>query len=291
MDTQRPAPAAPSPSAAVESAAEAALCRGFLYGVLSIGLGEPNPAVVACLRGADTRRAVEDAARLLESRSIAAGPVQTESSARHPRDGDVALVRRAAAVVRQLGRLDVEALRAAHGELFGHTTRGRVCPYECEYGPDAPAAIFQQAQRLADVTGFYAAFGLEPAPECRERPDHIRCELEFMDFLARKETYALQVGDAAMLDATREGARRFLRDHLGRFGRACALVLAAEDPGGFHGDLGDLLYDFLTLECARQRVSPGPAVLRLRSTQDDGLPMLCEPACDPTACPLPEARS
>jgi TorA maturation chaperone TorD len=44
--------------------------------------------------------------------------------------------------------------------------------------------------KLADVTGFYAAFELTPATARPDMEDHIAAELEFMSVLALKEAYA-----------------------------------------------------------------------------------------------------
>ncbi len=61
-------------------------------------------------------------------------------------------------------------------------------PYETEY--TTPDALYK-AHQLADIAGFYRAFGLEMSTENRERPDHLAAELEFMHFLALKEAQAM----------------------------------------------------------------------------------------------------
>ncbi len=73
--------------------------------------------------------------------------------------------------------------------LFGHTARGAVPPYGAEYGS---ATLFQQPHRLADLAGFYAAFGMRVDPAEHERVDHVRCQLEFLAFLARKEAHEIE---------------------------------------------------------------------------------------------------
>jgi TorA maturation chaperone TorD len=64
--------------------------------------------------------------------------------------------------------------------LFGHSLRGRTCPYETEYGKREPV---RQAHELSDIAGFYRAFGLEQK-SASERCDHIACELEFLELLS-----------------------------------------------------------------------------------------------------------
>ena len=81
--------------------------------------------------------------------------------------------------------------------------------------------------------------------------------------------------DDAPLVETRKAERLFLRDHVGRFGRALARLLAQQDSQGFFAKLGCMLGDFLTLECGRVGVSPGPLQLELRSAEEDKVPMAC----------------
>ena len=169
--------------------------------------------------------------------------------------------------------------QTAHARLFGHS-RGLVCPFETEYGPDG---AFRQPQELADIAGYYLAFGLRPSEGADERVDHAACECEFMEFLARKEAFALSAWQAASdgpesaewLDTIQGAARRFLREHLGRFGRAFASLLMKEDPEGFHGALGAVLFRFLGKECQRFGLPAGPPTLELRPPLTDDTPMAC----------------
>ena len=255
-----------------------AICRSVLYGILSLGLHVPDSASVERLRGTDTQQALLDAAEFLQPRYAVLAP---ESCAQTARDSEVALVTRLHELADYLPQLDPAALHASYGRLFGHTARGAVCPYEAEHGQDG---LFQQPQLLADISGFYEAFGLAGSDSTRERPDHMSCELEFLEFLSRKEAWAIQACDSTTRAVTHEALRLFLKDHLGRFARAFGLMLARSDPQGFYGSLGDLLFDFVTLECVRLRVAHGPAVLRLRSAVDDDVPMQCGTVCDPTLC-------
>ncbi len=166
--------------------------------------------------------------------------------------------------------------------LFGHTARGAVPPYGAEYGSDT---LFQQPQRLADLAGFYAAFGMRVDPVEHERVDHVRCQLEFLAFLARKEAYEIehQVAPEARQrtaeddwrDEIRKAERLFLREHLGRFAPAFGERLRREDPDGFYGVLGGLLRGFVEAECRRLGAAAGPDNLVLRPNEDDGAPMLC----------------
>jgi hypothetical protein len=109
-----------------------------------------------------------------------------------------------------------------------------------------------------------------------------------MAFLARKEAFALDRGDGDMLEQTRNAARLFLRDHLGRFAPALGEQLRRHDPDGFYGALGAVLASFVTGECGRAGVPAGPEGLGLRlEAPEDQAPMLCGSAalCGAGGCP------
>ncbi|MFQ5599125.1 MAG: molecular chaperone [Candidatus Krumholzibacteriia bacterium] len=260
--------------------ADEALSRSMLYGTLSLGLHAPTAEIVGRLQSMRVANAILEAARFLESGDAqareAAGDGAGDDRAAGSTDDFPRLAHRVRELTTTLSSVELDSLQALYGSLFGHTTRGRVCPYEAEFGSDSP---FQQTERLANLAGFYEAFGLIPSSLERERVDHIGCELEFLEFLSRKEAYALSPLDADMLRETRKATRLFLRDHLGRFGRAFARMLAREDPEGLYGKLADMLFDFITMECRRVGVPAGPSYLRLRSTQEDALPMQCSVGC------------
>lgn len=167
-----------------------------------------------------------------------------------------------------------DGLAATFVRLFGHTTRGPICACETEYDADNS---FYQPQQLADISGYYLAFGLRPVAGSDARADHVACECEFMDFLNRKEALLLTArsGDDETLEATRGAARTFLRDHLSRFGRAFATRVMIEDPEGFFGVLGRTLIELLDVECRRLNIEAGPIDLVVRPDVADEAPMAC----------------
>ncbi|MCL6553820.1 MAG: molecular chaperone TorD family protein, partial [Firmicutes bacterium] len=124
----------------------------------------------------------------------------------------------AAAALEAAGRacadMGEETLSVAYHRLFGHRVGGDCPVYEAQY---LPGGIFPQAQCLADVAGFYRAFGLEVGEEVRERPDHISLELEFMHVLAYREAYARRHHGPDEVGLLADAQRAFLRDHLGRW--------------------------------------------------------------------------
>jgi TorA maturation chaperone TorD len=246
-------------AACFEAAIDEALARAVLYHALALGLRPPTGDEA---RSDDPigRAASRDAAALLDARA----PSEAVLAAVERLDG------RAASPKDRLG---------AHARLFGHS-RGLVCPFETEYGK---GNAFRQPQELADIAGTYLAFGLKPQEGGDERVDHAACECEFMGFLARMEAFALgslqtngdQEEMKERIATTRGAARGFLREHLGRFGRAFASLLMKEDADGFHGALGAVLFRFLAQECQRFGLPPGPPSLELRPPMTDDTPMAC----------------
>jgi DMSO reductase family type II enzyme chaperone len=231
------------------------LGRGALWEALALGFRPPTGETVERLASAEGVAALAAAAAALD---------RAEDEALAPRvralsEGSPA----------RLGDLEV-----AYQRLFGHTARGRVPPYETEYGDDA---LFLPPRQMSDLNAFFRAFGLLLRPDAHERPDHIACECEFLLVLARKEAYALEVGDAAMLEGTQQGSRLFLRDHLGRWAPGFGMKLARDAAGEFYGRLGALTAAFVAGECRRVGVPAGPELLRLRSPEPPEAPMACGP--------------
>ena len=145
-----------------------------------------------------------------------------------------------------------QELEVAFTELFTHSS-SRDCPvHETAY---TAYEIFQQTQQMADIAGFYAAFGVETGAG-GERPDHISVELEFMQYLALKEAYARQHLGAARVRQCRRAQRLFLQDHLGGWGPAFGRRLEALDPGGWYGRAGCLLADWLEQDCRSLNATP-----------------------------------
>jgi TorA maturation chaperone TorD len=109
---------------------------------------------------------------------------------------------------------------------------------------------------LADLNGFYLAFGLGPPAAAASPPDHLGTELEFMSLLFLKLAYALERRMNEQAEITREAMGKFLEDHLGRWvpPLSAALVEAGASPA--YRAAADLLVSALALETARLGVKP-----------------------------------
>jgi len=107
------------------------------------------------------------------------------------------------------------AATQAYERIFGLVMSKECPPCETEYSPETFS--ISRSHSLADIAGFYAAFGLGPSRAFPERPDHIGVELEFMAWLTSKELAARLTGrheDIDKADICRDAQKRFLQDHL-----------------------------------------------------------------------------
>jgi TorA maturation chaperone TorD len=167
-----------------------------------------------------------------------------------------------------------EARAAGHRRLFGHTVAHGCPPYETEYGG---RHVFGQAQDLADIAGYYAAFGLGPAPQ-GERVDHLACELEFLAILAIKEAAAAAAQQADRVELCRAAEASFLRDHLGRWLPALSGTAQHQAPGSGHAVLLGLAARLVERRAAELGVRVdrlGPDARRPIEDEPDGFQFEC----------------
>jgi TorA maturation chaperone TorD len=146
-----------------------------------------------------------------------------------------------------------DALNAEYEATFGLLVSSDCPPYETEY-IDSKFA-FQSSQQLAEIAGFYQAFGLQPSDRHRERQDHVSLELEFMAVVIGLELLASArpAGDAdASQQAVvcREAQARFVGDHLAWWVPAWARLLGLLHGNGFYAASVKLLVALLPIERA-----------------------------------------
>lgn len=154
--------------------------------------------------------------------------------------------------------------------VFGLLISRECPPYETEYCPQT-FSVFR-SQHLADIAGYYRAFGLEPSNKSPERHDHISLELEFMAWLNTKTLYALEQGDAENESICRDAQMHFIEDHLAWWATAFALALRKKadgirderdlvsPPTSFQGAIGVLLAAFIPAERAILGIAPPTAL-------------------------------
>lgn len=128
------------------------------------------------------------------------------------------------AALARLSEVDHAAIPPV-GDLAGRWVRwfdlGRVAPYE---GSNVASTAGGVTPRLADVAGFYRAFGLEVVDE---RPDHVVAQLEFLAMALLAQAEAIEHGATGDAEAAADAIRLFLRDHLGSWIEAWAARVGA----------------------------------------------------------------
>ncbi|MFQ5514302.1 MAG: molecular chaperone [Myxococcota bacterium] len=107
-------------------------------------------------------------------------------------------------------------LSRAHRDSFGLAGDSICVPNETAHAPQTPQEALVRTFQLADIAGFYRAFGVEIVPET-ERVDHIVAELEFMQLLCVKQATAESHDNREAAEICAEAAAAFVEDHLGRW--------------------------------------------------------------------------
>ncbi len=181
----------------------------------------------------------------------------------HELTGARQLLPSAAALLDALRCSGAATLGAMHNGLFA----GEVAcsPYETEYEFDA----FAKARQLADIAGFYRAFGLKATTDEGASPaDFIATELDFMAHIALKLAYAQAQGWDERAEVTREAARAFLEDHPGQWVPLfCRTLAGLEDVDSFYGAAACLCDAFVHQEIEFLGARPRPALMRRASRE------------------------
>lgn len=182
-----------------------------------------------------------------------AARARAEGAGHLPPEVDTALAELAAASTGLTPARRLADLVAA----FGHVVQPDCPLYEAAGEAGDPVRM---PQRLADLIGFYRAWGLEVAPGAHERADHLALELEFMHYLAYREAYAGVHHGPERVAAVREAQRAFLAEHLARWASAVGRAVGVR-AAGWLAAAGQLLERFLTWEAETHRVWAEPVSL------------------------------
>lgn len=127
---------------------------------------------------------------------------------------------------------------------------GRVAPYE---GSNVSTTVGGITPRLADVAGFYRAFGLAVTGD---RPDHIVAQLEFLAVALLTEAEALEQNDTERAEVCARATRSFLRDHVGGWIDAWAARVSAIDELAPWLPIAAAAADLVRSEAGRRNVIP-----------------------------------
>lgn len=123
-------------------------------------------------------------------------------------------------------------LEIPYRALFGFTISPRCPPCETEFEPNDE--INFRAQQMADVGGFYRAFGWKLSPTSSERLDHISLLAEFYSILSVKEALAIDEGQEEAAGICKKARRDFFKEHLGWWVPAFGGLLYQETDSPFY---------------------------------------------------------
>ncbi|MFQ5918549.1 MAG: molecular chaperone [Thermoplasmata archaeon] len=143
---------------------------------------------------------------------------------------------------------DLEVLTAERLRLF---EKGECPPYESSYRGETDPL---KDVLMADVAGFYRAFGLIPSGEL---PDHLVSELEFVGLLCLQEARAVLAGDEGATAILRDALRKFMTDHLGRWVGRFRDEVQKKSRVRLYPLLADVLVELIEAEKVRLGIPPG----------------------------------
>lgn len=227
------------------------LAREYLYRFLAMALSDPTAGTMNYLSDPTIRRLTMDAAELLRQEAHAA-PTKLGLGELPANYLDVL------PLFAELPKWSIDPVASYQG-VFGLVCNRECPPYETEYQPSSES--FFRAQQLADIAGFYGAFGIEPAATRPERPDYLPLELEFMAFLLMKKRLAGAATDNDELarervDICGKAEHAFFREHLVWWVAAFAQGLKRKTEQGWYAKCAELLAAFLPIERSRLGISP-----------------------------------
>ncbi|MBI4185120.1 MAG: molecular chaperone TorD family protein [Proteobacteria bacterium] len=121
----------------------------------------------------------------------------------------------------------------------------RIAPYESAH---AQGGGGDRGKETGEVQDFIEAAGVALAPGGAGVVDHFGVELEFMQELARRESVAWRMGDAAAAYGFLQIQRRFLGEHLGKWAFTFCDEVRGAARGPFYRELAALASAFLAAE-------------------------------------------
>jgi len=127
----------------------------------------------------------------------------------------------------------IDEIKADYLSLFD--IGRKVSPYETEYMAEK---VSRKPFELADIAGFYAAFGFDVNEDTRNKEalDHISIELEFMAILSWKEEYAREMKQDENLMIVQDARMKFFKEHFAKWGFFyCQQVCSLSESDFFKG--------------------------------------------------------
>jgi TorA maturation chaperone TorD len=239
--------------------------RQVLCRYAAAALVDPQTGSWRLLADGDSQAAVSKAAAILRGqRGAIAEPLAR---------GELPLAKLdPAAIFRALPRSPDE-LNALYEKTFGLLVSSSCPPYATEYIDQK--LTFERSHALADISGFYRAFGFEPSREHPERQDYLVLQLEFLASLLGLQRQARQAPGARAAERARicqSAYRRFLAEHVVWWLPTFARLLSLRSVDGFYAQVAQFLAAWTAAERAVNGIAP---------TNEGAVPSRVEP---PDAC-------
>lgn len=149
--------------------------------------------------------------------------------------------------------LDLKVMANEYHLLFLAGQALETAPYETEY---LTGEIFVKTRDLADIMGFYRAFGLDLSSDLKDRPDHISVELQFMAMLYIKEAYAWDTDSTERVEVCMDARKKFLKEHLGMWMPPFCSSIESKTGVEFYAMLAKLALNFLKNEFEDNKIKP-----------------------------------
>lgn len=224
----------------VRQRTEQALARSTFYSLLSAGFSYPRQDVLEVIQKGEFTGSLRKAASVFEEEKGLLAAVEAFSKA----------------VEREFSCLSLAQWEGVYNRVF---SMGLICPHhETDY---SAAHVFMKSQEMADISGFYQAFGFRLSENEKELADFIGTELEFMHVLTYKEYYALEKADEDNAGLCRKTQEKFLKSHLGTWVKAFSKSLSTIVEWDVLSTLCRLLEGFVAFDCRYLGVSPVEVVL------------------------------
>jgi TorA maturation chaperone TorD len=206
------------------------LAAAGLHRMLALAISYPDPATIEAVR------------------ATALDLVGAETDGRLPS----ALHAPLRAFLRAWRMTSAADLYEEHSRLF---LGGGLVPLR-EGGYGGGSRFAGQPVDIADINGFYLAFGFELADLSPVPPDHLGAQLEFLSLLLLKAAHAVRKGSLREVRTIERARRHFLNDHLGRWTGALAEALRDASAPAPYAALGELLRATITHQCRELRIRP-----------------------------------
>lgn len=229
-----------------------ALARSSLYSFLSRGFAYPTEEGFGEIKTGATSRELKAAASCLGEGLFQSVEALCE------------------ALEREIAPFGLRDLEGGYNRIF---SMGLLCPHHETFYTSAH--VFMKSQDLADIQGFYKAFGFNIAEEEKELADFIGTELEFMHVLCFKEYHALEKGEEEKANLCREAQAKFLEGHVGTWAEAFAKTLSVSAHMDYFITMGRLLEKFVDFDCLYLGVAPKRVSIPEEGWKREAEPMTC----------------